>query len=51
VSYADAPPPVRWSRGELRWLSPGEEILGLLTIGVGHLYLGPFPFRLTRSPS
>lgn len=50
VDYSrTAKPPVSWVRGELRWLRPGEEILGLLIFPLGRRHIGPFPFRLTRS--
>ena len=50
VDYSKtAKPPVSWVRGELRWLRPGQEILGLLIFPVGKRHIGPFPFRLTRS--
>ena len=48
-----APPPVRWMRGEVRWLEPGESLLGMLFLPIrGKMGIGPFPFLLTRpSPS
>lgn len=50
VDYSrTAQPPVSWVRGELRWLKPGHEILGLLVFPLGKRRIGPFPFRLTRS--
>lgn len=50
VDYSrTAKPPVSWVRGELRWLEPGHDILGLLIFPLGKRYIGPFPFRLTRS--
>ncbi len=50
VDYSKtAKPPVSWVRGELRWLRPGQEILGLLIFPLGKRHIGPFPFRLTRS--
>ncbi len=50
VDYSKtAKPPVSWVRGELRWLRPGQEILGLLIFPVGKRRIGPLPFRLTRS--
>ncbi|HCU92243.1 MAG TPA: hypothetical protein DHU96_05695 [Actinobacteria bacterium] len=42
-------PPVNWMRGELRWLEPGQEVLGLLIFPLGQRRIGPFPFRMTRS--
>ena len=50
VDYSrTARPPVSWVRGELRWLTPGREILGLLIFPLGKHRIGPFPFSLTRS--
>ncbi len=50
VDYSrTAKPPVSWVRGELRWLTPGQEIIGLLIFPLGRHHIGPFPFRLTRS--
>jgi hypothetical protein len=50
VDYSKtAKPPVSWVRGELRWLRPGQEILGLLIFPLRKHPIGPFPFRLTRS--
>lgn len=50
VDYSTtAKPPVSWVRGELRWLRPGQEILGLLIFPLGRHHIGPLPFRLTRS--
>lgn len=50
VDYSrTAKPPVSWLRGELRWLEPGHEILGLLIFRLGKRHIGPFPFHLTRS--
>ena len=50
VDYSKtAKPPVSWVRGELRWLRPSQEILGLLVFPLGKRHIGPFPFRLTRS--
>jgi len=50
VDYSrTARPPVSWVRGELRWLTPGREILGLLIFPLGKYRIGPFPFSLTRS--
>ena len=49
VSYRKtARPPVSFCQAELRWLVPGEELLGLLSIVLGPLAVGPFPFRLQR---
>ena len=52
VNYAEtAPFPVTRGRGEMRWLSPDTEILGLLIIlTVGQHYIGPYPYRPRRSP-
>jgi hypothetical protein len=44
-----AAPPVKWLRGEMRWLVPGEQILGMLVLPVGRRLIGPFPFQMTRS--
>jgi hypothetical protein len=50
VDYSGtAKPPVSWLRGELRWLRPGQEMLGLLIFPLGKRRIGPFPFHLTRS--
>lgn len=50
VSYAETDPaPARVLRGELRWLSPDVELLGLLMIQIGRHLIGPFPFSLRRS--
>ena len=44
-----APPPVRWMHGEVRWLEPGESLLGMLFLPIrGRVVIGPFPFLLTR---
>jgi hypothetical protein len=43
-----AKPPVSWARGELRWWSPGSEVLGVLLFPIGAHVIGPFPFRMTR---
>jgi ketosteroid isomerase-like protein len=49
VDYSGtAKPPVRWLRGELRWLRPGQEVLGLPIFPLGKRRIGPFPFQLTR---
>lgn len=49
VDYSQtASPPVSWTRGEVRWLSPGREILGVLLFPMGKLLLGPFPFTMTK---
>ena len=45
-----AKPPVKWLRGEMRWLVPGEQILGVLLFPIGRRAIGPFPFQMTRSP-
>ena len=45
-----AAPPVKWLGGEMRWLVPGEQVLGMLVFPIGRRLLGPFPFQLTRSP-
>jgi hypothetical protein len=44
-----ARPPVKWLRGEMRWLVPGVQVLGLLVFPVGRWVIGPFPFQMTRS--
>jgi hypothetical protein len=44
-----AAPPLKWLRGEMRWLAPGEQILGMLVLPVGRRLIGPFPFQMTRS--
>ena len=50
VDYSrTAKPPVSWVRGELRWLEPGHEILGVLIFPLGKRWIGPFPFRMARS--
>jgi hypothetical protein len=50
VDYSrTAKPPVSWVRGELRWLKPGHEILGVLIFPLGKRRIGPFPFLMTRS--
>ena len=50
VDYSrTAKPPLSWVRGELRWLEPGHEILGVLIFPLGKRRIGPFPFRMTRS--
>lgn len=50
VDYSmTARPPVSWVRGELRWLEPGREILGVLIFPVSKHRIGPFPFRMARS--
>lgn len=50
VDYSrTAKPPVNWVRGELRWLEPGQEVLGLLIFPLGQRRIGLFPFRMTRS--
>lgn len=50
VDYSTtARPPVSWLRGELRWLTPGREILGLLIFPLGKHRMGPFPFLMTKS--
>lgn len=43
-----AKPPVSWARGELRWWSPGSEVLGVLLFPVDEHIIGPFPFQMTR---
>lgn len=50
VSYRrTAPPPVRWLHGEVRWLEPGQSLLGMLFLPIrGRVAMGPFPFLLTR---
>lgn len=45
-----ARPPVKWLRGEMRWLIPGEQILGVLIFPIGRRVIGPFPFEMTHSP-
>ena len=45
-----ARPPVKWLRGEMRWLVPDAQILGMLVFPIGRRVIGPFPFQLTRSP-
>lgn len=49
VDHSTAKPPVSWVRGELRWLAPGTEVLGVLLFPIGRHRIGPFPFRLTRT--
>ena len=44
-----AAPPVKWLRGEMRWLIPGEQVLGMLVFPIGRRVIGPFPFQMTRS--
>jgi hypothetical protein len=44
-----ARPPVKWLRGEMRWLVPGGQVLGMLLVPVGRRVIGPFPFQMTRS--
>ncbi len=46
IDYSAARPPLSWVRSELRWLTPGREVLGLLMFQVAHRSLGPFPFVL-----
>ncbi len=44
-----ARPPVRWIRGEMRWLVPGNQVLGVLVLPMGRWVIGPFPFQMTRA--
>lgn len=48
ITYPDVPPPTRWMRAELRWLSVGDAVLGMLMIPVAGRPIGPFPYRLVR---
>ncbi len=48
VDYSGARPPVRWVRGELRWLTPGSEVLGVLLFPVSGRFVGPLPFTMVR---
>lgn len=46
VDYSrTAAPPLKWVRGEMRWLVPGEQILGMLVLPVGRRLIGPSPSR------
>lgn len=50
VDYsATSHPPLAWTRGELRWLTPGREVLGVLLFRLGRRVVGPVPFLLTPS--
>ena len=44
-----ARPPVKWLRGEMRWMVPGGQVLGMLLVPVGRRVIGPFPFQMTRN--
>lgn len=49
VDYSGtAKPPVSWVRGEMRWLKPGREVLGVLIFPLGKHCIGPLPFQLAR---
>ncbi len=51
VDYSrTAAPPLKWVRGEMRWLVPGEQVLGILVLPIGRRVIGPFPFQMTRTP-
>ena len=44
-----ARPPLKWIRGEMRWLVPGTQVLGVLVLPVGGRIIGPFSFQMTRA--